>query len=58
MERHEIEITLEDGVVQAGRIESVWDGRDDAGRAVATGVYLVRLRGAGGEESRKAILLR
>jgi hypothetical protein len=32
-----------------GRHEIVWDGRDDAGAPVASGVYLVRL--AGGDES-------
>ena len=30
------------GVLGAGQRELVWDGRDDAGRAVASGVYFVR----------------
>ena len=35
-----------DGIVAAGRHQVVWDGRDDAGRAVAAGVYLCRLEAA------------
>jgi len=35
-----------------------WDGRDDAGREVAAGVYFVRLEAEGAMESRKVVLLR
>jgi subtilisin family serine protease len=35
-----------------------WDGRDDAGRAVASGVYLSRLTAAGDVATRKMILVR
>ena len=31
------------GVAQPGDTRVVWDGRDDAGREVAAGVYLARL---------------
>ncbi|MBK7259259.1 MAG: T9SS type A sorting domain-containing protein [Ignavibacteriae bacterium] len=34
---------LADGFYAAGRYEVVWDGRDNSGRTVGTGVYLYRL---------------
>ena len=40
---------LVDGMLAAGRHEVSWTGDDDRGRAVASGVYMVRLR-LGGEE--------
>jgi hypothetical protein len=36
----------------------VWDGRDEAGRDVGAGIYVVRLVAAGREESRKLVVLR
>ncbi|UCG44322.1 MAG: hypothetical protein JSU73_06890 [candidate division WOR-3 bacterium] len=39
--------TLASGRHQAGRSELVWDGRDDLGRRVAPGAYLVRLSAPG-----------
>lgn len=36
--------TLLDAAVPAGRRELAWDGRDDAGRPVPGGLYLVRVR--------------
>ncbi|MBD3163222.1 MAG: hypothetical protein GF346_12180 [Candidatus Eisenbacteria bacterium] len=50
--------TLADRAVPAGVHERVWDGRDDEGREVGSGVYWVRLKGEGFEESRKMVLLR
>lgn len=35
--------TLVSGVLTAGRYSQRWDGRDDRGRALATGVYFCRL---------------
>jgi hypothetical protein len=35
--------TVHSGVLEAGRHWMVWDGRNDAGAPVATGVYLARL---------------
>jgi len=35
-----------------------WDGRDGAGRRVASGVYLVILEADGARRSRKILLLR
>ncbi len=43
---------------EAGDHAVVWDGRDDAGREVSTGVYFYRLTTPGVEESRRMILLR
>ena len=42
----------------AGRYELRWDGRDDQGRSLATGVYLYRLRVGTQVETRKLLLLR
>jgi hypothetical protein len=56
--------TLYDRRVRAGRFAVVWDGRDQAGHPVASGIYLVRftaLRPEGADqftEMRKMILLR
>jgi hypothetical protein len=36
----------------------VWDGRDNAGRSVAPGVYLVRVPGSEGSAARKLLLVR
>ena len=47
------------GVRQAGTHAVRWDGRDEAGRALASGVYLCRLRtGDAREETRKLLLVR
>jgi len=43
---------------EAGRHAAVWDGRDDAGRPGATGVYLVRLRTAAGSDQRTVTLVK
>ena len=50
--------TLLDGVLGTGGHTFVWDGRDDAGRPLATGVYLARLESAGRAETRKLTLLK
>ncbi len=39
--------TLIDDVVTSGEHSVVWDARDDAGRRVASGSYVYKLRGAG-----------
>ena len=53
-------VTLADGARAAGTYTVRWDGRDDDGRALASGVYLYRLRTDEGQqqETRKLILLR
>ncbi len=49
--------TLIDGIVlEAGEQHRTWDGRDDAGRAVASGVYLARLQ-AGDRTARTRLTL-
>ncbi|MFO7652994.1 MAG: FlgD immunoglobulin-like domain containing protein [Candidatus Krumholzibacteriia bacterium] len=50
--------TLIAGEYPAGRHDVTWDGRDDVGRALASGVYLVRGQGAGWGSVRKVALLR
>ena len=42
----------------AGRHKAHWDGRDDAGRQTASGVYFYALSAPGVEENRRMILLR
>lgn len=50
--------TLVSGVVEGGVHEVVWDGRDDAGRPVSSGVYRYRLRAAGLQYTRSATLIK
>ena len=50
--------TLLDGPQPAGAQEVLWNGRDDAGNALATGMYFCRLQSAAGEETRKMLLLK
>ena len=50
--------TLQQGMMPAGRHEIAWNGRDDAGRTQASGVYLYRLETEGGVESRRMTLVR
>ena len=42
----------------AGRHEVAWDGLDDRGTQVSSGVYLVQLNTASGVDQRKAVLLK
>lgn len=42
----------------AGRHRLYWDGRDDAGRPVASGAYWVQLEVAGEQRSRRVVLVR
>lgn len=48
---------LADGTYAAGRNDVVWNGRDEAGRRVAAGVYLVRLETGGRPETRRVVRL-
>lgn len=50
--------TLVDGVLPAGFRSVVWDGRDQRGRAVASGVYFYRLSSAAGTLTRKMVFLK
>ena len=56
--------TLKNGVLPAGRFDAQWSGRDDAGRAVSSGIYFYKLDAspvAGGNSFsgiRKMVLLK
>lgn len=49
---------LVDGEVDAGYHAATWDGRDDRGEAVASGVYFCRMEAEGFEEAAKMVLLK
>jgi hypothetical protein len=50
--------TLVDGVLPAGEQRVEWDGRDDAGNALASGLYIARFESAGVTDSWKVVLAR
>ena len=50
--------TLVQGLRQAGSYAIHWDGRDDAERALATGMYLYKLRAGESVETKKLMLVR
>lgn len=50
--------TLIENTIPAGKGEAVWDGRNDSGRPVASGIYYCRLEACGRVRSRKLVLLR
>jgi len=50
--------TLVDGPSLPGQQTAIWDGRDDSGAAVSSGVYLYRLEAAGFRAERKMVLLK
>ena len=47
-----------DGAQPPGSYRLVWDGRNDRGQAVASGVYLYRLKTPQFRHTRKMLLLR
>lgn len=49
--------TLAEGDLAAGRHEAVWDGTDQRGRALASGVYFARLRETGGAVATRKLML-
>ncbi len=49
---------LEEGTLSAGRYDLAWDGRDDRGRSVGSGVYFYRLVAGENESTRKMTLIR
>lgn len=50
--------TLTEGVQAAGEYRLVWDGRDDAGRALSSGIYFARLQVEAAGQTRKLVLAR
>ena len=50
--------TLLEGVRRAGSYSLNWDGRDDQGRELASGIYLYRLRAGEQTALKKLLLLR
>jgi hypothetical protein len=51
--------TLADGEsTGTGYHEKVWDGRNEAGRVVSSGVYFYRLEAGGYTETRRMVLLK
>ena len=49
---------LIDDVAEAGPHDVTWDGKDNAGRGIASGVYFYRLQAGEFTETRKMVLLR
>jgi hypothetical protein len=50
--------TLAEGEIDSGEHTVVWDGKDENGAAVASGLYLYRLRAGGFDQTRKMMLLK
>ncbi|MHB9028899.1 MAG: FlgD immunoglobulin-like domain containing protein [Candidatus Latescibacterota bacterium] len=50
--------TLVSGQISGGAHSVVWDGRDERGKAVSSGVYLSRLEAGGKAEARRMLLIR
>ncbi len=50
--------SLFNGTLPAGRYEIPWDGRDDAGRKVAAGVYVALARTGAGVTTHKMVMVR
>lgn len=49
---------LSGGMREAGQYRVVWDGTNERGRAVASGIYFYRLEASGFTQTRKMILLK
>ena len=49
---------LNDGMARQGRNEFVWDGRDDAGRRISSGVYFYSLQVGEFAATRRMVLLK
>ena len=56
--RGQIVRTLLNGSVSAGKSTLVWDGMDDKGQTVGTGLYLYRLQMNGKSETKRMLLLK
>lgn len=50
--------SLVSGELRSGRHTAVWDGRDDAGRSVASGVYFCKVDTPDSSDERKMVMLK
>ncbi|MBI5867791.1 MAG: T9SS type A sorting domain-containing protein [candidate division Zixibacteria bacterium] len=50
--------TLFDGTLGPGRYEYIWDGTDQAGQTMASGLYFYRLTTGGNSETKKMVLMK
>jgi hypothetical protein len=50
--------TLVNEMCDAGTFEAIWNGRDDEGRDMPSGVYLAKMRWARGSQTMKMVLAR
>ncbi|MFZ4620911.1 MAG: VIT domain-containing protein [Bacteroidota bacterium] len=50
--------TLVEGIQSAGQHQSVWDGKDDAGKQVTTGMYLYRMQAGPVVKARTMLLMK
>jgi flagellar hook assembly protein FlgD len=50
--------TLVNGEKAAGRYTAVWDGHNDAGAPVSSGVYFYRMAAGGFADTRKMLLIK
>ena len=50
--------TLVDQIQSGGERSVTWNGCDDSGRSLPTGIYVYRLRAAGADLTQKMLLLR
>jgi hypothetical protein len=50
--------TLVDRIMPAGRHEVTWEGRDERGATLPSGLYLYRVRAGSHNESRRMLLLK
>jgi flagellar hook assembly protein FlgD len=46
------------GMQQAGEYQAVWDGKDDRGLKLASGIYFVRYKAGDSEKIAKAVLVK
>jgi len=51
-------VTLADGIKPAGTYSIVWNGKNEAGMAVTSGIYFYRLRAGNFSETKKLVLMR
>ncbi|MDQ7051534.1 MAG: hypothetical protein Q9P14_01025 [candidate division KSB1 bacterium] len=49
---------LVDAVLPSGRYQSVWKGRDDAGRALGSGLYFYQLQSEAFKAMQRMLLLK